>query len=91
MKVSINLNLPIKAIALKPKEIGLPDEVFEVQDIHMGQSNTSVILVGFSGIYNSIDFKFFLGDKEIDIYGSGILNHYRTLTLPGIKYKGDLL
>lgn len=42
----------------------------------MGQSNTSVELVGTKGTYNSISFKFMLNGREIDIFRSPLINPY---------------
>lgn len=51
-------HIPIKAVAIKEEdglEIGTE---YDVEDIMMGQSNTSVELVGVKGTYNSISFKY---------------------------------
>ena len=53
-------HIPIKAVAIREEdglEIGTE---YDVEDIMMGQSNTSVELVGTKGTYNSISFKFTL-------------------------------
>lgn len=50
-------HIPIKAVAIREEdglEIGTE---YDVEDIMMGQSNTSVELVGTKGTYNSISFK----------------------------------
>ena len=63
------------------------DRRYEVDDIQMGQSNTRITLMGFGNkAFNSIHFKFYLRDREIDIYNSGLINRYRTVSLPGIRY-----
>lgn len=42
----------------------------------MGQSNTSVYLVGFEKPFNSVHFDFFEDGKEIAIYRSPKYNPY---------------
>lgn len=87
MKIEITMNLPITA---RPKNDHYEDlnigEDYPVEMIDMGQSNTSVFLEDKKGCYNSIHFGFYLGEREIDIYRSGLINGYRTLHLPGIWY-----
>lgn len=87
MKIEITMNLTITA---RPKDDHYEElnvgEDYPVKMINMGQSSTSVILEDKKGCYNSILFDFYLGEKEIDIYRSGLINGYRTLHLPGIWY-----
>lgn len=86
MKINISLVLPIKAYPID-EHYGLPKEKLDVQDISMGQSSTNICLMGYENKhFNSIHFKFYLRDKEIDIYKSGLINHYMTLGLKGICY-----
>lgn len=69
-------HIPIKAVAIREEdglEIGTE---YDVEDIMMGQSNTSVELVGTKGTYNSISFKFMLNGREIDIFRSPLINPY---------------
>lgn len=66
-------HIPIKAVAIREEdglEIGTE---YDVEDIMMGQSNTSVELVGTKGTYNSISFKFMLNGREIDIFRSPLI------------------
>lgn len=87
MKVEYSINLPIMAQPIDNHYEMATDRRYEVDDIHMGQSSTSIMLMGFGNRpFNSVHFKFYLHDKEIDIYNSGLINRYRTLVLPGIKY-----
>ncbi|MBD5464087.1 MAG: hypothetical protein HDR24_13715 [Lachnospiraceae bacterium] len=87
MKISISMNLQITA---KPKNNHYEDlnvgEGYPVKMINMGQSSMSVLLEDKRESYNSVHFDFYLGEKEIDIYKSGLINGYRTLHLPGIWY-----
>lgn len=86
MKVEIALNLQITAKQIDSHYEDLEDEKFYlVNGIYMGQSSTTVFLEE-KGAFNSIHFKFYHGEKEIDIYKSGLINGYRTLHLPGIWY-----
>lgn len=86
MKVNICLDLPIKAIP-KNGHYGLPQEKLDVKEIYMGQSSTSILLMGYAEKpFNSIHFDFYLHNRKIDIYRSGLINHYRTLNLQGIYY-----
>ena len=69
-------HIPIKAVAIREEdglEIGTE---YDVEDIIMGQSNTSVELVGTKGTYNSISFKFMPNGREIDIFRSPLINPY---------------
>lgn len=81
-------HIPIKAVAIKEEdglEIGTE---YDVEDIMMGQSNTSVELVGVKGTYNSISFKFMLNGREIDIFRSPLINPYMKFNgNNGICYK----
>lgn len=49
---------------------------YEVSDISMGQSHTSVFLVGKVGCFNSVNFDFYENGKEIDIFKSPKYNYY---------------
>lgn len=87
MKIEITMNLPITA---RPKDDHYGDlevgKAYPVVEIHMGQSNTSVFLEGKKVSCNSVHFDFYLGEREINIYKSGLINGYGTLHLPGIWY-----
>lgn len=42
---------------LKKNNIKIGDK-FEVEDVSMGQSNTSITLKGFKDVFNSVNFRF---------------------------------
>lgn len=81
-------HIPIKAVAIGEEdglEIGTE---YDIEDIMMGQSNTSVELVGIKGAYNSISFKFMHDGREIDIFRSPLINPYMRFNgNNGICYK----
>lgn len=81
-------HIPIKAVAIR-EEGGLKiGTEYDVEDIMMGQSNTSVGLVGIKGAYNSISFKFMHDGREIDIFRSPLINPYMRFNgNNGICYK----
>lgn len=59
------------------KEVGLKvGEKYEVEDISMGQSATSVYLKDIKGVFNSVQFEFEEDGKLIDIYDSLKYNPY---------------
>lgn len=84
----VQKHIPIKAVATREEdglEIGTE---YDVEDIMMGQSNTSVGLVGIKGAYNSISFKFMHDGREIDIFRSPLINPYMRFNgNNGICYK----
>ena len=84
----IQNNIFIKAVAIREEdglEIGTE---YDVEDIMMGQSNTSVSLVGMKGSFNSISFKFMHDVREIDIFRSPLINPYMRFNgNNGICYK----
>lgn len=92
MRVEFIRELPIKAVVVKSAnnvyERDLPiGNSYEVEEIMMGQSSTSIKLVEFPNErFNSIVFDFYLHDKEIDIYGSGLLSPYFWQKLPMIQF-----
>lgn len=51
-------------------------KLYEVENIYMGQSNTSILLKGRKGCYNSVYFDFYEGDKLIDIFKDKRFNPY---------------
>lgn len=61
---------------LKKNNIKIGDK-FEVEDVSMGQSNTSIILKGFKDDFNSVHFRF---EDEygnvVNIYDDPIYNPY---------------
>lgn len=81
-------HIPIKAVAIREEDgLGIGTE-YDVEDIMMGQSNTSVELVGIKGAYNSISFKFMHDGREIDIFRSPLINPYMRFNgNNGICYK----
>lgn len=86
MEVNVRLDLPIKAFP-KDEHYLLPKEKLDVKEIHMGQTNTSIFLMGYGyKTFNSIHFDFYLHNKKIDIYKSGLINNYYTLHLKGIHF-----
>lgn len=52
------------------------DKEYEVEYIDMGQSYTSIYLVGFKEPFNSVFFDFFEDGNEIDIFRSPKYNPY---------------
>lgn len=87
MKIDFSLNLPIMAQPIDDHYEIATDRRYEVDDIQMGQSSTTIFLMEFGRKpFNSIHFKFYMRDREIDIYNSGLINRYRTVSLPGIRY-----
>jgi len=87
MKVEFARDLPINAELIDDYyEFPIVDKL-DVSNIEMDQSSTSIEILGFSGKrFNSIHFKFYLYNKEIDIYSSGLFNTYRWQSLPMIKF-----
>ena len=51
-------------------------KLYEVKDISMGQSCTSVYLKDKTHSYNSVLFEFYEGNKQIDIYRDKRFNPY---------------
>lgn len=87
MKFELSMDLPIKAEPIND-HYGLKHDRYDVKEIHMGQTNTSIELMGFGDkSFNSVHFRFWLHNSEIDIYGSGLINTYSRLRLPMICYK----
>jgi hypothetical protein len=87
MKVEFIRDLPIKAEPINDYYEFERVDRFDVSNIDMSQSSTSINICGFGDKrFNSIHFKFYLHNREIDIYSSGLFNTYRGLSLPMIKY-----
>ena len=62
------------------KKVGLKvGERYEVEDISMGGSHTSVYLKDIKGSFNSVQFKFEEDEKSIDIYRDPRYNPYLSL------------
>lgn len=51
-------------------------EFYEVSNISMGQSYTSIYLIGFKDGFNSVQFEFYEDDKPLDIYSDRRFNLY---------------
>lgn len=51
-------------------------KMYEVEEISMGQSYTSIDLKNRIRSYNSVIFEFYEGDKQIDIYSDKRFNPY---------------
>ena len=55
--VYVDNGWPFDQEILKKNNIKIGDK-FEVEDVSMGQSNTSIILKGFKDDFNSVHFRF---------------------------------
>lgn len=59
------------------KNVGLKaGEKYEVEDLSMGGSHTSIFLKDINGVFNSVQFEFEEDGKPIDIYNSPKYNPY---------------
>ena len=59
------------------KKVGLKvGERYEVEDLSMGGSHTSIFLKNIDGSFNSVQFEFEEDDMPIDIYRSPKYNPY---------------
>ena len=59
------------------KKIGLKvGEKYEVEDLSMGGSHTSIFLKDVNGVFNSVQFEFEEDGKPIDIFNSPKYNPY---------------
>lgn len=59
------------------KKMGLKfGEKYEVEDLSMGGSHTSIFLKDIKGSFNSVQFDFEEDGKQIDIYRSPKYNPY---------------
>ena len=54
-------------------------QLYEVHDIYMGQSCTTIVLKDRKRSYNSVYFEFYEGSKELDIYNDERFNPYLCL------------
>lgn len=80
MKIHKNIRIMATAVREEGKlELG---KEYEVDEIMMGQSHTSVTVVGIKGSFNSISFKFTHDGREIDISRSALINPY-------MRYNGN--
>lgn len=89
MKINISMELPVKAIPINKHYEELDKKEYDVADIRMSQSNTSILLEGQSKSFNSVHFRFELHSKAIDIYKSGAFNTYFRTTLPLICFEEE--
>ena len=59
------------------KKVGLKvGERYEVEDLSMGGSHTSIFLKNIDGVFNSVQFEFFEDEQEVDIYRNPKYNGY---------------
>ena len=59
------------------KKMGLKvGEKYEVEDLSMGGSYTSIFLKDINGVFNSVQFEFEEDGKPIDIYNTPKYNPY---------------
>ena len=59
------------------KKMGLKvGEKYEVEDLSMGGSHTSIFLKDIQGVFNSVQFDFEEDGESIDIYDSPKYNPY---------------
>ena len=59
------------------KKMGLKvGERYEVEDLSMGGSHTSIFLKGINGAFNSVQFEFEEDGKQINIFNSPKYNPY---------------
>lgn len=85
----IQRNIRIVAVPTKEEKDLIVGKEYAVEEIMMGQSNTSVTLSGIKGAFSSVGFTFMHDGKEIDIFGSALINPYIKYTgNNGICYKG---
>lgn len=89
MKINISMELPVKAIPLNKHYEELEQKKYDIADIKMSQSNTSILLEGESKYFNSVHFRFELHGKPIDIYRSGAFNTYLRTKLPLICFEEE--
>ncbi len=51
-------------------------EKYEVEDLSMGQSYTSISLKDIKGVFNSVQFDFYEDKQSVDIYRNPKYNPY---------------
>lgn len=60
-------------------------EMYEVKRVSMGQSFTTIVLKGIKGVFSSVQFEFYNGEKEpIDIYNMPEFNPYMGMMNPSL-------
>lgn len=79
MVVEIRVSLTAQMIDGHYEELD-GEKKYLVEEIMMGQFHTSLSLENIEGSFNSVHFKFYIGNKEVDIYKSGLFNHYITFS-----------
>ena len=74
--VCVDNGWPFDQEILKENNIKIGDK-FEVEDVSMGQSNTSITLKGFKNVFNSVHFRFEdESGSEVNIYRDHRYNPY---------------
>lgn len=74
--VCVDNGWPFDQEILKKNNIKIGDK-FEVEDVSMGQSNTSITLKGFKNVFNSVHFRFEdESGSEVNIYRDHRYNPY---------------
>lgn len=87
MKVEFKIDLPIKAEPIDDHYNFSRKDRFDVSNIEIDQIFTHIELFGFSDEkFNSVHFKFYLHNRLIDIYSSGLFNKYKWQCLPMIHF-----
>ena len=99
----VTLAIPITAVCIKESNDQIyclkhdlkVGESYEVTNINIGQSHTSVLLATKDGIYNSVYLEFYCKERKIDIYKSPLFNGYIKLPIDKLLHfideekKGD--
>ncbi len=67
--MKVNLNIPLAAVDKNKKE-------YAVTEISMGGYRTTVSMIEKQESYNSVDYKFYVEGKEVNIYKSSLFNPY---------------
>ena len=74
--VCVDNGYPIDQEKLNKNNIEIGDR-FKVEDVSMGQSNTSITLKGFKNVFNSVHFRFEdESGSEVNIYRDHRYNPY---------------
>ena len=74
--VCVDNGWPFDQEILKKNNIKIGDK-FEVEDVSMGQFNTSITLKGFKNVFNSVHFRFEdESGSEVNIYRDHRYNPY---------------
>jgi hypothetical protein len=87
MKIVIEISLVAVPITSKYEEVKI-GERYPIKKLMMGQSSTTITLENIRGAFSSVHFKFYIGQKEVDIFNSALLNPYRLYSKnPAIMFK----